>query len=59
MGNLNGSVIDYMEDYLEEMLFGNFKEDVFLAEKLLFSDKQVRKFKQKEDSWSRGYSVGK
>ncbi|MCT1905549.1 hypothetical protein [Oceanobacillus sojae] len=59
MGNLNGSVIDYMEDYLEEMLFGNFKEDVFLAEKLLFSDKQVRKFKQKEDSSSRGYSVGK
>ncbi|WP_040984745.1 SWIM zinc finger family protein [Oceanobacillus jeddahense] len=59
MESLDGSVIDYMEDYLEEMLFENFQEDVFIAEKLVFSDQQVQKFKKEEDSWSRGYAAGK
>jgi hypothetical protein len=57
--NINGSVIDYMEEYLEEIVFENFKEETFLAEKLLFTDKQVRKFKKEENSWSRSYAVGK
>lgn len=57
--NINESVVDYMEEYLEDILFENFKEEAFLAEKLIFTDKQVRKFKKEEDSWSRGYAVGK
>lgn len=59
MEHLNGSVIDYMEEYLEETLFENFNEEAFLAEKLAFTDEQVRKFKQEEDSWSIGYAAGK
>ena len=57
--HINESVIDYMEEYLEEILFENFKEEAFLAEKLEFTDKQVRKFKKEVDSWSSGYAVGK
>jgi hypothetical protein len=48
-----------MEEYLEEILFENFKEEAFLAEKLVFTDNQVSKFKKEEDSWSRGYAAGK
>ncbi|GGP17103.1 hypothetical protein [Oceanobacillus neutriphilus] len=58
MKHLDGFVIDYMEDYLEEMLFDNFKEELFLADKLVFSENQVRKFKKEKSSWSRGYSAG-
>src|SRR5690625_2400603 len=57
--NINESITDYMEEYLEEILFGNFKEKRFLSEKLLFTDEQVHKLKKEEDSWSRGYSVGR
>jgi len=58
VGHINESVVDYMEEYLEEILFDNFKEEEYLAEKLIFTDQQVRKFKEEEDSWSRGYAVG-
>jgi len=57
--HVNGSVVDYMEEYLEKILFDHFKEEAFLAEKLVFTDHQVRKFKKEEDSWLRGYAAGK
>lgn len=57
--NINDPVIDYMEEYLEEILFENFKKEVFLAEKFVYTDNKVRKLKNKEDSWLRGYAVGK
>src|SRR5699024_10757827 len=46
VGHINESVVDYMEEYLEEILFDNFKEEEYLAEKLIFTDQQVRKFKE-------------
>lgn len=57
--HLDGSVIDYMDDYLEQILFENFKEEEFLADKLKFSEAKLREHKRKEDSWSRGYHAGK
>ena len=57
--NINDSVIDDMEEYLEEILFDHFKEEAFLEEKLVFTDHQVQKFKKEEDSWLRRYAVGK
>lgn len=57
--HLDGSVIDYMDDYLEQILFENFKEAEFLADKLKFTEAKVREHKRKEDSWSRGYHAGK
>ncbi|HLS71061.1 MAG TPA: hypothetical protein VK027_05315 [Chitinophagaceae bacterium] len=59
MDNIDNSVIDYMDEYLEEILFENFKEAHFLEEKLLFTEKQVRDSEKEEDSWSRGYSLGR
>jgi hypothetical protein len=59
MEHLNGSIIDYMEDYIEHILFENFKEEEFLANKLAFTEAKVSEFKRGKDSWSRGYYVGK
>src|SRR5699024_11010974 len=57
--HINESVVDYMEEYLEEILFENFKEEAFLAEKFVFTENQMRKFKKEEDSWSSKYATGR
>lgn len=56
---LDGSVIDYMEEYIEEMLFVNFMEEKFLKKKLAFIDKELDKEEQKGTSWSSDYTLGK
>jgi hypothetical protein len=59
MDHLDGSVIDYMEEYLEQILFENFREEEFQAAKLKFTDDKVCASGQEKDSWSRGYHAGK
>lgn len=59
INHLDGSIIDYMEDHLEDILFENFEEDEFLEDKLIFTDNKIIEYKQKEDSWSKGYNAGK
>ncbi len=39
INSLDGSVIDYMEDYIEETLFKYFKENKYMEEKLKLTDK--------------------
>lgn len=56
--HLDGSVIDYMEDYIEQILFEDFMEDEFLADKLKFTEKKVCAYKKEKDSWRRGYHAG-
>lgn len=49
---LDGSVIDYMEEYIETIIFDQFKENEFLKEKIIFLDQKIEKYKSKrEDSW--------
>lgn len=57
--NLDGSIIDYLEEYLEEILFENFIEKEFLEKKLNFTANKVSMYKNAEASWSRDYQVGK
>lgn len=57
-GHLNSSIVDYMEDYIEQILFGEFMEDEFLAYKLEFTEKKVCAYKSEKDSWKRGYHAG-
>lgn len=39
--HLDGSVIDYMEDFIESALFDNFNEQEFLLQKLEFVDEMI------------------
>lgn len=58
MKHLDGSVIDYMEEYIEEFLFVNFKEKEFLDDKIKFTEDKIRQHKQESDGWSRDYHAG-
>lgn len=57
-GHLNDSVIDYMEDYIEEIIFDDFKEDEFMEEKIIFLDNKIREYKKQENSWFNSYGLG-
>jgi len=56
--HLDGSVIDYMEEYIERVFMSAFKEDEFLRTKKEFVDKKVTAAEKDTDSWSRDYQVG-
>ncbi len=58
-GHLDGSIIDYMEEYIEQMLMEHFREERFREAKLMFSDRKVREAKQNPDSLSERYYAAK
>ncbi len=53
---LNGGLIDYMEENLEDMLFENFMETEFLEEKLVFSREKFEQSKTADSEWMRKYA---
>lgn len=56
--HLDGSVIDYMEDYIEQIIFDNFKEEEFMEHKLIFLDNEINEYKKDKDSWLNSYKLG-
>ncbi len=58
MNSLDGSVIDYMEDYIEETLFKYFKENKYMEEKLKLTDKMIKSASEKKDAWNSDRLVG-
>ena len=52
--HLDGSVIDYMEDYIESALMQNFCEKKYLEKKLEFTDMRLNKIDEKND-WIKNY----
>ncbi|HSH36621.1 SWIM zinc finger family protein, partial [Schnuerera sp.] len=56
--HLDGSVIDYMEDYIEQIIFDDFKEEEFMEEKVIFLDKKIKEYKKEDNSWFNSYSLG-
>lgn len=58
INSLDGSVIDYMEDYIEETLFEYFKENKYMAEKLKLTDKMIKLVSGKKDDWHSNQLVG-
>ena len=58
-GHLNGSIVDYMEDYLEELLMNHFKSEKYVQAKLDYVERKVSEAKQLSDSWTSNYRAAK
>ena len=59
--NLDGSVIDYMEEYIESFYFEHFQEKEYLEKKLRFIDQKIDDLSDSgvAGSWSRDYQLQK
>lgn len=57
--HLDGSIIDYLEEYIEQIIMEEFKESKFRKDKLTFIEQMIEKSDNKESDWSRSYGVGK
>lgn len=59
VSHLDGSVIDYLEEYIEQILMGEFEENEYEQVKLDFIEDMIARSECKESDWSRDYAVGK
>lgn len=59
IGHLNGSVIDYMEDYIENILMSRFKSEKFLKEKLRYTENKVNFLKKQSGNWYTDFIIEK
>ena len=57
--HLDGSVIDYLEEYIENVIMEEFEEKEYEQAKLDFIQDMIDKSEKKDSDWSRDYSVGK
>ena len=57
--HLDGSVIDYLEEYIEQIIIEEYEEKEYKQDKLLFIENMIEKSNKKESDWSRNYGVGK
>jgi len=62
--HLDGSIIDYLEEYIERIIIDEFKESEYRQDKLAFIEQMIeesnkKESNKKESDWSRSYSVGK
>jgi len=56
---LSGSVVDYMEEYIEDIIMDEFTERDFYNAKLAFADKKVLDSRGSLDSWSNHFQHGR
>lgn len=57
--HMDGSVIDYLEEYIEQIIIEEFKEPEYEQDKLSFMEEMIEKAEKKDSGWSRDYAVGK
>ena len=57
--HLDGSVIDYLEEYIEQIIMGEFEEKEYEQAKLDFIEDMIARSERKDSDWSRDYEVGK
>lgn len=57
--HLDGSVIDYLEEYIEQILMSEFDEKEYEQAKLDFIENMIARSECKDSDWSRDYAVGK
>lgn len=57
--HMDGSVIDYLEEYIEQIIMEEFKEPEYEQDKLSFVEQMIEKAEKKDSGWSRDYAVGK
>ncbi len=56
--HLNGSMMDYFEEYIEDIIMEEFTENKYLLQKLDFTEEMIKKV-DKESDWSRNYYIEK
>lgn len=56
--HFDGTLMDYMEEYIAEILMDYFKEKKYMESKLEFTERKVQEAKRNTDSWSAKYYVG-
>lgn len=59
ISHLNGSVIDYLEDYIERILMEGFDEKEYEQDKISLIEDRLAKSESEDSTWSREYNVGK
>ena len=57
--HLDGSVIDYLEEYIEQILMSEFDEKEYEQAKLDLIEEMIARSEGKGSDWSRDYAVGK
>ena len=57
--HLDGSVIDYLEEYMERILMKGFSEKEYMPQKLSLVEDMLDKAEKSASGWSRSYAVGK
>ena len=59
MNHLDGSIVDYLEEYIERIIMEQFEESEYLPHKMELALEKIRKYERIKDGWSRNYYVGK
>lgn len=57
--HMDSSVIDYLEEFIEQIIMEEFKEPEYEQDKLSFMEEMIEKAEKKDSGWSRDYAVGK
>ncbi|MBQ9990948.1 MAG: SWIM zinc finger family protein [Lachnospiraceae bacterium] len=57
--HLDGSVINYLEEYIEQIIMEEFGENEYVQKKLVFTEEMIERSGDKGSDWSRDYHVGK
>ncbi len=57
--HLDGSIPDYMEEYIEQMLMQHFCNAPYLDAMLEFTQRKVQEAQERADSWSADYQASK
>ena len=57
--HLNGTVVDYAEEYIEQIITEVFNEKIFEKSKLEFFKKKIDESEKKHPEWSSRYDIGK
>lgn len=59
IAHTDGSVIDYLEEYVEHIIAEDFNEEEFEQRKLDFFRDMIKKTEEEKSDWKRNYDVGK
>lgn len=57
--HMDGSVVDYMEEYIERIIMEEFTGETYTAQKMEFAEKMIQSSEKKDSEWSRDHDVGK
>lgn len=57
--HFDGSIIDYLEEYMENIIMEEFEEEEYLSQKLTFTEEMIKKSEKESSDWSRNYYVGR